>query len=202
MYQFQGDVSVSGFDSRTGSGRISLDADEDGFNHDDDNCNLISNINQIDTDSDTQGNACDSDDDNDNLSDTFELTIGSNPLLVDTDGDGLSDYDEVAYDGNAGAYTVGADLNPLSIDTDSDGIGDYGDPIPLTFNYADGDLAPLGAPDGNINVADYVLARRILHGSLPVTNLALSHADIYPLGAPDGLIDMSDLLVLEKMILQ
>ena len=196
------DVSTPGFDARTGNGRISMDADEDGFNHDDDNCDLVVNISQLDTDSDTLGDACDSDDDNDGLSDVFELAIGTNSLVVDTDGDGLSDYDEVAYDGNAGAYTVGADLNPLLADTDLDGLGDSGDPIPLVFNYMDGDLAPTGAPDGNINVADYAIAMRLLFGDLSATNLELSHGDIYPPGSPDGIINMSDVIGIKKMVLQ
>ncbi len=61
--------------------------------------------------------------------------------------------------------------------------------------YADGDLAPLGAPDGLINSADYLIASRITLGLDP-TVLELSHGDIYPAGAPDGVINIQDLLLL------
>ena len=37
--------------------------------------------------------------------------------------------------------------------------------------YADGDLAPLGTPDGLINTADYLVATRIVLGQLTPTDL-------------------------------
>lgn len=43
---------------------------------------------------------------------------------ADTDGDGVPDYDEIAYDGVEFLYTPGFDLDPLSADTDGDGVGD------------------------------------------------------------------------------
>jgi hypothetical protein len=193
------DVHTAGYDYRTGSGRFSLDADGDGFNHDADNCPLASNPDQRDSDGDNLGDACDTDDDNDGLSDAFEISIGTNTLLVDTDGDGLSDYAEVAYDGNPAAYTPGSDLNPLSGDTDGDGIPDSSDQAPLVPN-ADGDLAPLGSPDGIIDAADYMIAMRIVLGQVPASSLELSHGDLYPAGAQDGAIDLSDLvLILQKV---
>ncbi len=66
------------------------------------------------------------------------------------------------------------------------------DPIPLTMNFNDGDLAPLGNPDGEINVADYLIAIRIASGRLQATNLELSHGDLYPADAPDGVIGILD----------
>jgi hypothetical protein len=45
-------------------------------------------------------------------------------LRIDTDGDSLSDFDEVNYDGNPASYNPVTDLNPLSPDTDGDGIRD------------------------------------------------------------------------------
>ncbi len=233
LIQTAKDVSTVGFDSRTGYGRLSLDADQDGWNHDQDNCALITNADQLNTDNDSLGNACDADDDNDGLADTLEIQIGSNPLLLDTDGDGLSDYFEVAFGGNAAAYTVGVDLNPLAQDTDGDTLNDYielayggypgvyntgtdlnplatdtdgdgfpdnTDPLPLLLNYQDGDIAPLGHPDGVANAADYALALRIVTGDLAPSALELSHLDLYPVGAPDGTIDLSDIALLMKLI--
>lgn len=193
------DVNTSGFDYRTGNGRMSLDADGDGYNHDTDNCPLVSNVNQLDTDGDKLGNACDADDDNDGLSDIFESSIGTNPLVTDTDGDGKSDYAEVCYDGDCTKYTPGKDLSPLSMDTDGDSIPDGSDPAPLVFNPA-GDIAPLGIPDGVVDAADYSIALRIVLGQLPATSLELSRGDLYPAGAPDGVIDLSDMaLILQKV---
>ncbi len=186
------DVNTAGYDYRTGSGRISLDADGDGYNHDTDNCPLNSNPDQLNTDGDLQGNVCDADDDNDGLTDAFESTIGTNLLLADTDGDGLSDYAEVGYDGNFGSYTPGKDLNPLSPDTDGDGVPDNNDPLPLNFNYGDSDLNGDGAAD----IADYLLAQQIVLGQKQATIQDLTHGDLYPLGTPDGVIDLSDLTVL------
>ena len=194
------DVSTIGFDYRTGFGRFSLDADSDSINHDDDNCLLNYNLDQLDTDLDTAGNVCDNDDDNDGLTDIFEASIGSDSLLIDTDGDTISDYDEVAFDGDASTYTVGLDLNPLSTDTDNDLILDNLDPIPLTFNFNDGDLAPLGAPDGIINAADYATATRIILNQINITDLELSHGDLYPPGAPDGTINTSDIIKLLELL--
>jgi hypothetical protein len=189
------DVNTAGYDYRTGFGRISLDADGDGYNHDTDNCPLASNANQLDTDGDMLGNACDADDDNDGLPDALELSIGTNPLLVDTDGDGLSDYAEVCYDGNCASYAPGSDLNPLSADTDGDGIPDGSDPAPLVSSLS-GDIAPLGAPDGVVDAADYIVVQRIVLGQLTVTSQQRGLVDLFPQNAPDGVIDLSDLAVL------
>ncbi|MCK5091389.1 MAG: dockerin type I repeat-containing protein, partial [Gammaproteobacteria bacterium] len=141
------------------------------------------------------------DTDGDGLTDTFEQSIGTDPSLADTDGDGLSDYTEVNYDGDSTAYTPGADLNPLSPDTDADGIQDNTDPIPLIFNFGDGDLAPLGTPDGVINAADALIATRIVMKMITPTNTELAHGDLYPAGAPDGQITISDLLLIMKVVL-
>ena len=55
------------------------------------------------------------DSDSDLLTDEDEQKYGTNPNNIDTDGDGLSDYEEVII------YNT----NPLVIDTDGDGLNDY-----------------------------------------------------------------------------
>ena len=67
--------------------------------------------------------------------------------------------------------------------------------------YADGDLAPLGTPDGLINGTDYLVATRSALGLVTVTELELSHGDLYPPGAPDGVINFQDLLLLQQRLL-
>ncbi|MEN8207273.1 MAG: hypothetical protein ABFS24_14890 [Pseudomonadota bacterium] len=141
------------------------------------------------------------DQDGDGLDDAFETAIGTDPLLPDSDGDGLTDYDEVAFDGDATAYTPGQDTNPLMADTDNDLLDDGVDPLPLLFNYGDGDLAPLGSPDGVVNAADLLIAVQIVIGRIPASDLELQHGDLYPQGAPDGIIDLSDLVLLQQAVL-
>ena len=98
---------------------------------------------------------------------------------------------------------------PGSVDTDGDGIedgvevGNASDPLDDTSwpNFADGDVAPLGAPDGNVDAADLLVTRRIVLGELAASPLEFSHGDLYPVGSPDGVIDLSDLILLQKMVL-
>ena len=75
-------------------------------------------------------------------------------------------------------------------------------PMPATGTYGDGDLAPLGAPDGVVNVADYMVALQIVLGNVQPTIQELSHGDLYPVGAPDGQINLSDVLQLRSLIFQ
>jgi hypothetical protein len=78
-----------------------------------DNCPNDHNPTQQNSDGDPQGNACDSDDDNDDLSDIDEAIYGTNPLWPDTDNDSLSDGLEVS---------IGTD--PLVLDSDGDSFWD------------------------------------------------------------------------------
>ncbi len=82
------------------------DSDDDGFRDDQDNCPLTVNPEQIDTDGDGYGNACDDDDDEDGLLDTEE----------DVNGNGIVDQGE---------------SDPLNGDSDNDGAGDAVDCFPL-----------------------------------------------------------------------
>ena len=72
------------------------------------------------------------DSDTDGLVDSMELSFGTDPVNADTDADGISDYDEVNWDGDLESYDpydpqsgTGADLNATSADTDGDGYTDY-----------------------------------------------------------------------------
>lgn len=173
--------------------RIGINRDEDTFLDADDLCPTLASPDQTDTDSDGAGDVCDTDDDNDGLTDVFETGIGTNTLLVDSDGDGLSDFEEVAYDGDSSQYTHGLDLNPLSNDTDGDGLLDAVDPTPL----GDGDMNA----DGSLNAGDLLITTRIVMGLVTATETHLAHGDLYPAGAPDGKINIQDLILLQKLLL-
>ena len=148
--------------------------------------------------------------DGDGLTNSVESSIGTDILLWDTDGDGLSDYEEVAYDGNPNNYIAGQDLNPFMTDTDGDGFSDYDEvnlynSDPLDNNsvpvFADGDLNG----DQLVNVADVLLATRILTGQLTPTQDQLDHGDVAPLvngvPVPDGLFNLGDVLVIQRKAL-
>lgn len=193
------DLGTPGVDPRTGHGRISLDADGDGFTHDSDNCARLHNPDQLDSDGDQFGNACDTDDDNDGLSDAEEAQLGTDPLTSDTDTDGLTDGDENGIHGT----------DPLLLDTDNDGAGD-GLEIAAGTNaldiasfpvLSDGDLND----DGNVDVRDVLIAYRALMGDLVLSPFQTARGDVAPLisgiPAPDGEFNPGDALLIQRKAL-
>jgi hypothetical protein len=169
----------------------------------------------VDTDNDGIPNIIDTDDDNDGLLDTDEATYGTNSLVADTDGDGLDDAIEVGFDGNLADYNpyhptmnpTGTDLDANSSDTDGDALDDAtefdntsGDePVnPNGYpNIADGDVAPLGNPDGNLNAADVLIAQRIALGLEIAMTQELAHGDMNC----DGQITLPDVLLIQRVVL-
>ncbi len=194
-----GSSTSASFNLYSGFGYI-RDSDGDGIADDTDNCPTTANPDQINTDFDPLGDACDDDDDNDGLTDVIEDALGTDPLAFDSDSDGLSDFDEVNLDGDPSSYQAGVDSDPNAPDTDGDGLRDGHDPDPLVVYIGDGDVAPRSAPDGIINAADLLVAQQILLGSIEPNANDRSHADVYPPGAPDGVIDLSDVLLIRQMI--
>jgi hypothetical protein len=94
------------------------------------------------------------------------------------------------------AYPGGVDANG---DGFVDGEQDYGND-PLVADYADGNIAPWGAPDSVTNAADYLIAVRIVIGSLTPTPQemlqVLGHIDMNA----DGQINAGDLVLLLQSI--
>lgn len=135
-------------------------------------------------------NALVQDTDGDGLSDYAEvITYNTNPLLVDTDGEGLSDYDEVI------TYFT----NPNQPDTDGDGLSDYFEVVtygtnPLASNR--GDLAPRGQPDGIINAGDAVVMSRLASGSIAATATELTLGDLNY----NSTLDAGDMVVMMRAI--
>jgi len=85
-------------------GKISLDSDQDGIpnfrDEDDDNDSVptaleISLSGFVDTDGDGVMDHLDSDDDNDGITTAMEVLLGSNYLSIDSDGDGVTDGQEL-----------------------------------------------------------------------------------------------------------
>ncbi|MFQ5472249.1 MAG: hypothetical protein ACE5FA_05110, partial [Dehalococcoidia bacterium] len=174
------------------------DADKDGLG--DENTDLdvdgdgLLDVNEIgyandaqesgDFDGDSIGDTADLDDDNDGLSDVDELLEGLDPFDSDTDDDGYDDLVE---------FLLGSDgLDPSSI------------PPP-----PDGDIFPLGAPDGVVDARDAVLALRIAAGEIAIPTgddwiQFIGHGDVAPLvsgfPAPDGQFTIGDGVVILRLV--
>ncbi|MEE9218439.1 MAG: FG-GAP-like repeat-containing protein [Acidobacteriota bacterium] len=147
-----------------------------------DNCLLVSNQDQSDFDGDELGDACDGDDDNDGLPDSFEVAFCStddpafclDPRNTDTDADGIGDGIEI----------TGTETDPLNADTDGDEVVDGDDNCPLIFNptpQADVDNDGIGdacdLDNDNDGLTD---AREIELGTDPLD----AHSDLD--NVPDG----------------
>jgi hypothetical protein len=131
------DGTLDGVDGCPVDALGTVDFDADGACDYFDNCPVTPNgplildpddagIPQRNTDGDAEGNACDSDDDNDGLSDIDEAAAGTDSTNPDTDGDGVLD---------------GVDENPLNAgisgDADSDGLDNLFDNCTNAANFPD-----------------------------------------------------------------
>lgn len=114
--------------------------------------------------------------DGDGLTNTFEITIGTDPNLPDSDGDGFGDGEEVA----GGADPMDNTSFPI---------------------ISDGDLSG----DGKVNVADVLIGFQILTGQKALNPVLLSHCDVAPLvggiSNPNGQCNLGDLVVIQRMVL-
>ena len=138
-----------------------LDTDNDGIPNLIDNCPFTINSNQLNSDSDDKGDACDNDDDNDGIEDSKDAFPLNPNESLDTDNDGIGNNAD-ADDDNDGILDYNDDLplNPNeSIDSDGDGVGNNADTDDDNDGISDIDerrwgFNPLDASDGNNADAD------------------------------------------------
>jgi len=107
------------------SDTVTADSDGDGLDDDADNCILVSNVNQDNTDGDLFGDACDDDDDNDGVVDANDQCNGGDDF-VDVDVDGVPDGCDVC-------------MGPDNVDTDGDGVCNEWDVCPTDATDTDTD---------------------------------------------------------------
>ena len=117
----------------------SADTDLDSVGDNKDNCVLVQNVNQRDFDFDGLGDVCDSDQDNDSVSNDLDLFPFDPFESKDSDGDGVGDNsDELPFDPSDTSDVdndgVGKSIdncpaisNPQQFDYDGDGYGDVCD---------------------------------------------------------------------------
>jgi hypothetical protein len=138
----------------------SVDTDNDGVFDSTDNCPLIGNPNQQNTDGDLLGDACDSDDDNDGVADaTDNCPLTANPTQGNNDSDALGDA-----------------CDP---DDDNDGTLDTSDNCPLVANAQK--IAFVAGPEGARDI--WVMNP---DGSNPVRLTTHPAEDVGPYFSPNG----------------
>ncbi len=88
------------------------DADGDGVCELDDNCEVVWNPSQIDSDGDSYGDACDTDNDNDGVpNEADNCEFDANPGQEDWDGDGAGDVCDADSDGDGVVDSIDQCLN-------------------------------------------------------------------------------------------
>jgi len=127
-----------------------LDVDGDGITDALDNCPLVPNPDQLDSDGNGAGDACDGDDDGDGIDDGADNCPRTpNPGQEDLDGDGVGDVCDGDTDGDGLDDLLDncpLTPNPGQEDLDSDGVGDLCDPDVDGDGIEDGaDNCPLAA---------------------------------------------------------
>jgi subtilisin family serine protease len=128
------DILVEGPDTISGFGRVdalsavqTLDADIDLVLNANDNCEFVSNTEQLNFDGDSAGDACDPDDDNDGVPDTEDALPLDPSESLDNDGDGIGNNADLDDDGDGmpDSYETDNGLDPLNrLDAFADADGD------------------------------------------------------------------------------
>lgn len=129
------------------------------------------------------------DSDGDLLTNVEEIALGTDALATDSDGDLLDDYQE------ARVYNT----DPLNTDTDGDGVNDYDEVVvwnsdPLVSGR--GDLGPYGAPDNTIDLADYLVLTRMVLGEITPTAAEITYGDLNN----NGGLDAGDLVLMLRVV--
>ena len=190
------------------AGEVDTDTDGDGIADSNDNCVLISNLDQRDADNDGYGSICDADLNNDHIvdaadSDIFQELFGSDDANADLNGDGVVNVPDFGLLSNQ----YGGPPGPSQPDSDGDGIPDKSDNCTLVANNDQRDTDNDGFgnicdPDLNndliINIADWYLFGKAFgtanedadfngDGVVNVPDYGILFGSIYDAPGPSGL---------------
>jgi hypothetical protein len=172
-----------------------------------------------DRDLDGIGDVADLDDDGDGVLDSQEVAYATTALESrDSDGDGIPDNADLDddQDGATDVEELLRGLDPRNPDTDGDSFTDEAEIAANTngldgndFPLPDGDIHPLGAPDGIVDIRDSLLALRISAGEVTPSSAQQTfferHANVAPLvnGQPavqDAEVNAADMLVIVRRV--
>jgi hypothetical protein len=170
-----------------------------------------------DLDLDGLGDNADLDDDGDGVLDSTELAFATNALESrDSDGDGVPDTAD--FDDDKDTVTDVEErlrgLDPFDDDTDGDSFRDGAELAgntglnPSLYPEPDGDIHPLGAPDGEVDLRDALLAIRVSTGAVVVSPQQKEffdrHADVAPFVSgspqPNQSFNVADALVILRRV--
>ncbi|MEA2207349.1 MAG: hypothetical protein QOE77_4125, partial [Blastocatellia bacterium] len=143
---------------------LNPDSDADGIPNGSDNCPQVANPNQLDTDGDRVGNACDPDDDNDRVADASDnCPLVSNPDQRDSDGDGIGDT---------------CDPTPGSTPGCAGGVGTLQTNPKAGFTFGVRYRARAAAPEGVLGFADGAAGKSLASKRITSVIIVGRHATI------------------------
>jgi len=177
------------------------DTDNDGILDGDEDANHNGKLDTGETD------PCDIDSYGDGIQDGTELGYTSGDIGTDTDtGVFQPDLDPTTTTDPLNSDTNGNGLNDGEEDTNHNGMVDAGETDPSAV-ISDGDVAPLGNRDGQVNVGDALVALRFALLLETPTQEDMQHGDVAPLDIngkpdPDGQITVGDALVILRKALK
>ncbi len=163
-----GDLVGDNADAFPNDASETADADSDGVGDNSDNCLTIKNSDQLNSDSDSNGNACDNDDDNDGVADVNDALPLNPNEQVDTDGDLVGNNEDLDDDNDNVPDTE--DSYPLnsrySADSDGDGMPDAWE---MRFGLNPNDASDAGS---DIDTDGAVALQEFIEGTIPSPSIS------------------------------
>ena len=113
-------------------------------------------------------------------------------------GERFDIMDWSSLSGSFGTVDTSAAILPPPLIWDTSQLYLSGELVVDMQHYADGDLAPWGSPDGQVNAADVLIATQLALGLRVPGTLQFAHGDMNF----DDAIDLADLLLIKQIVLQ